>query len=366
MWWVSSILVLPLLALTVGSDSQATTLTVRQAQQNALASCAQTCLGQLPNNCQADQVCFCTSSVRTSYESCLSSTCSSTQDQLDGQQYQATTCDRPVRDKTSTLYAVTWVFFAVAVVFVALRLLSRWRGLNGSGYSWDDWVVLLALVLVILLDASISRATSSGLATDLYTNSVGDIENVLKWIYVGEIFYITTVMATKVAVILLYLRIWTAESITKAFRLACWIGIGVVVLTALAFDFAFIFQCSPVSHYWNYIGGQTGSCIDSYSLLYAFGALNILYDFIVFLLPIYSLLQLNIATQKKLGVYALFFVGLVVTIAAIVRVSYVAHADGRMNVTWTYHYIGLWSTIEGNLSIICICAPAVTGFMQRL
>lgn len=82
MWWVSSILVLPLLALTVGSDSQATTLTVRQAQQNALASCAQTCLGQLPNNCQADQVCFCTSSVRTSYESCLSSTCSSTQDQL--------------------------------------------------------------------------------------------------------------------------------------------------------------------------------------------------------------------------------------------------------------------------------------------
>ena len=209
----------------------------------------------------------------------------------------------------------------MVVVFVALRLLSRWRGLNGSGYSWDDWVVLFSFLLVIPLDVSLNQQAQYGLATDLYTNTVSDIQNILRWIYIGEILYITIVMATKIAVILLYLRIWTAESITKAFRLSCWIGIGVIALTALAFDFAFIFQCSPVSHFWNYVTGGSGSCIEVFPMLYAFGALDIIYDVIVFLLPIYSLLKLNIATHKKLGVCTVFFIGLVVTIAAIIRLN---------------------------------------------
>ncbi|CAK1360096.1 unnamed protein product [Cercospora beticola] len=366
MLWVPGILVLPLLALTVGSDSYATTISARQAEQSTLPACAQTCITQLPNNCQADDVCFCTATVRTAYESCLASQCSSSmQDQLDGLQYQATTCNRPVRNNANTLYGVTWAFLSVAIIFVALRLLSRWRGLNGSGISWDDWVVLASLALVVVLDVSLNQETKLGLATDLYTNTVGSIEEILRWLYIGEILYITVVMTTKIAAVLLYLRIWTADSITKAFRLSCWISIGIFAMTALAFDFAIIFQCSPISYVWNRVTGRTGSCIEVAPLLYIFGALNIIYDVVVYLLPIFSVLRLSIALHKKVGVATLFAIGFVVTIAAIIRLQYVVRLFGAMNLTWEYQYTGLWAIIEANLSVICICAPPIAGLMQR-
>ncbi|KAM3421829.1 hypothetical protein BST61_g2206 [Cercospora zeina] len=366
MLWVPGILVLPLLALTVGSDSYATTISARQAEGSTLPACAQTCVAQLPNNCQADEVCFCTASVRTAYETCLGRQCSSSmQDQLDGLRYQATSCNRPVRDNATTLYGVTWTFLSVAVIFVALRLLSRWRGLNGSGISWDDWVVLGSLALVTVLDVSLNQGTKFGLATDLYTNTVGSIETVLRWLYIGEIFYISVVMTTKIAAVLLYLRIWTADSITKAFRLSCWISIGVFAMTALAFDFAIIFQCSPVSAVWNHFTRGTGSCIEVAPLLYTFGALNILYDVVVFLLPIFSVLRLNIAMHKKIGVATLFGIGFVVTVAAVIRLQYVVRLLGEMNRTWEYQYTGMWAIIEANLSVICICAPPIAGLMQR-
>lgn len=94
-------------------------------------------------------------------------------------------------------------------------------------------------------------------------------------------------MLAKVAVVLLYLRIWTNEAVKPGFRLVCWATIAVLLSTVLAFDFALIFQCSPISYAWNKVASdETGRCVDVSPLMYTFGALDICFNILVFVLPV--------------------------------------------------------------------------------
>ncbi|EME76878.1 uncharacterized protein MYCFIDRAFT_14484, partial [Pseudocercospora fijiensis CIRAD86] len=231
-------------------------------------------------------------------------------------------------------------------------------GVNGNGYDWDDYVIILAFVLLIPLDVSLHQEARLGLGRDMWFNSASSISRILHWFYATEILYICVVMLAKLAIVLLYLRIWTADSITKPFRLACWITIGLCIATMLAFVLATIFQCEPISYAWNYISGGNGNCIQLAPMLYAFAALDIVYNIIVFLLPVPGLRKLQIGWSKKLALSTVFGMGALVTIFSIVRIAFLARSDRESNATWYYHWIGLWSIVEANLSVICVCAPA--------
>lgn len=93
-------------------------------------------------------------------------------------------------------------------------------------------------------------------------------------------------MISKIAVVLLYLRIWTTDSSKQALRTKCWVMVAVLATTVVAFDFALIFQCWPVAFAWTVIAGGSGTCVAREPLLYTFAALNIFYDFVVFFLPV--------------------------------------------------------------------------------
>lgn len=185
--------------------------------------------------------------------------------------------------------------------------------------------------------------------------------------YLGELFYNVIVMGTKISLILLYLRIWTVDSVTPAFRIACWTLIAILASTACAGTFAIIFQCSPVPYAWLSVAGDIqGNCINIEAFTYTYGALNICYDVIVFFLPVHSLLKLQITWPRKVGVIGAFLVGFLVTICSIVRLQYLVRLDKSKNITWDFQYIGMWSLVEANFSIVCCCMPAMAGLAQRV
>lgn len=174
-------------------------------------------------------------------------------------------------------------------------------------------------------------------------------------------------MITKVSVLQLYLRIWTAEAVSHWFRRTCWAFIWILITTMFAFVISLIFQCGPVSYAWNdWDGLHKGTCINRAGQIYALGAINIAYDVFVFVLPLHNFLKLNISWRRKMGVCMIFMVGLLVTVCSIVRLQYLVKVGLSSNPTWDYNSTAIWSSVECNFSVICTCMPAMAGLMQRL
>ncbi|EME45584.1 hypothetical protein DOTSEDRAFT_23592 [Dothistroma septosporum NZE10] len=100
------------------------------------------------------------------------------------------------------------------------RFLSRTPAFGGRSYGRDDWTVLFCYMYVSLVptDVTAEIEVQNGPGKDVYMVSVDQIVKVFLMLYLGELFYGIIVMATKFS---LLFRIWTADSVTPAFRIAC-------------------------------------------------------------------------------------------------------------------------------------------------
>lgn len=90
------------------------------------------------------------------------------------------TCDLPARSNASTSRGVNWAFLVLGAIFVGLRVVSRTRLLNGSGFRWDDFVVVLSFAVLVVLHVSLEIATQNGLGQDAFLLSVSQITETLK------------------------------------------------------------------------------------------------------------------------------------------------------------------------------------------
>ncbi len=106
---------------------------------------------------------------------------------------------------------------------------------------------------------------------------------------------------------------------------------------------------------WN--GKHKGQCINTIAQIYSAAGINILFDLAIFLLPLPLLVPLKISMQKKIGVCAVFMVGLFATACSIIRLQYLVHWGLSQNPTYDYTSVAIWSSVEANLGIICACMP---------
>ena len=83
-----------------------------------------------------------------------------------------------------------------------------------------------------------------------------------------------------------------------------------VLLWLVGCGLATIFQCSPVSFYWNQLAGDTlGFCVNEYSFLAANAALNIASDIMILVLPMPIVWRLHIKKSQKLAISSIFLLG---------------------------------------------------------
>jgi hypothetical protein len=82
--------------------------------------------------------------------------------------------------------------------------------------------------------------------------------------------------------------------------------IAVVVAYTLWTVFASIFACVPVSAFWT---REKASCINQYAMWFTNAAINIATDFLIILLPIPVIKNLNLGRRQRIGLIAIFAVG---------------------------------------------------------
>ena len=99
------------------------------------------------------------------------------------------------------------------------------------------------------------------------------------------------------AIALLYLKVFPPA---KAKRFVAW-TLAILAADQLAFLFALIFQCSPVSSFWtNWDAITPRKCTDYVAFAWAAGAIGIVYDAWLILVPLPYMLRLKVHWSKKL------------------------------------------------------------------
>ena len=312
--------------------------------------------------CALDNSCFCDSDVTDALTTCIRTTCSPA-DGVAAKKYQAGRCDYPIRDLTGTAIAVCWALFAVAILFSVFRVVSRSKVWGGAGYWWDDWMLLICLLPTIAITTVGFQAYQNGLGKDYWDVGIPGIEQSLKYFFAGEPMYIAVVFGTKISLVLLYLRIFLTDA--RALRAVCWIIISALAMCLVAFEFATIFQCVPISYNWTEFNGGAGHCTARKAQVYAAAGVNIFFDILVIFMPLRQILRLGISPLKKAGICSVFLVGVVVIACSCVRLQYLIRYGSDDNVTYNYTYIAIWSLIEVHLSIVCVCMPATAGLAYR-
>ncbi|KAL9630795.1 MAG: hypothetical protein Q9164_006234 [Protoblastenia rupestris] len=162
--------------------------------------------------------------------------------------------------------------------------------------------------------------------------------------FTGRPFYMMGILGFKVALCFAYLRIMKAST-HSAYKAVTWTVMITCIIGHLVGTLVLIFQCSPVQRSWR--PRTPGSCLPNDATFYGLAAVTILFDVIIFLLPIPLLLHLNISKKKRFALVCVFLLGLLTTVCSILRMVQIITIARTGNSTM----LVLWGVVELNVGV---------------
>lgn len=129
-------------------------------------------------------------------------------------------------------------------------------------------------------------------------------------VYSESFVYAAAVTSTKVSILLLYRRLFSAKAglgrlysimyytaafLTTAYPLILWISIACA--------------CRPVSYYWNQYLGAEGSCINVNLFFLVLGIVNMFNDLVILFVPVPQIWQLQLNKRTKTSIIGIMLLG---------------------------------------------------------
>ncbi|KIX04390.1 uncharacterized protein Z518_05258 [Rhinocladiella mackenziei CBS 650.93] len=293
-------------------------------------------------------------------ETCTLANCT-VKEGLTAKNETSTLCGDSIRDNTAVTPIVTGTSGALAIVCVILRLSDRFP--HWERYQWADLCVVGSLVFAIPMGILEFFMSSDGFGKDIWTIPFSKVTRIVKFTWITEILYMVVVGLTKMAILLLYWRVFP----TQPFRNVVLVTLVVCVAYMLAFALATTFHCSPISYTWTSWTGETrGRCFNFNHFAWAHAIINIVFDLWVILLPVPMLFRLHMGRRRKIHLFLMFSVGLFITVVSIVRLSSLVRFATTTNPTYDNVPTAYWSVLEAFVSIICTCLPAIRALLRRI
>ncbi|KAL2173740.1 uncharacterized protein P884DRAFT_211066 [Thermothelomyces heterothallicus CBS 202.75] len=238
----------------------------------------------------------------------------------------------------------------LAVVAVALRLLSRY--IKAQKLWWDDYMIMFSMSWNFVVVGFIFAMYSAGMGIHADKVSLDKIVLMAKFLVVAEILYIYNLVWTKLAILLMYYRIFHFPYFKK---MAYIVG-GFVVAWCICCMFLFIFICVPVEKLW--YPELPGHCINQVGTWIANAASTILTDVVILALPIPQVWKLQLRRPEKVGVTMAFCLGFFVVFASAYRFT-VLFTYTNTDPTYSLAPTVGWTAIEMSAGIVSACLPTI-------
>ena len=121
-----------------------------------------------------------------------------------------------------------------------------------------------------------------------------------------EIFWFVAIGCTKLAFLFFYLRVFPRQKLRRVIHVL----VGVAALDTIIFTVIITVNCLPVTYIWTaWDGMHQGSCINLNAFVWAHAGIDIVFDCIIFAVPIPELIKLNMSMKKRIMIIAMFSVG---------------------------------------------------------
>ncbi|KAK2008444.1 hypothetical protein LZ32DRAFT_631640 [Colletotrichum eremochloae] len=259
-------------------------------------------------------------------------------------------------DLRSYVRAITIAFTVLAAFVVGLRFTAR--HLQGAKYLIDDYTMLAALVLLvgnmvmnlILVDAGI------GLHSGRLT--LEQMQFLDRTMMGAEILYVNGVNMYKVALLLLYLRIFPMREVRKG-ALICG---GLTSFWTLACVIAASVQCVPINKLWE--PWKPGFCINLFLTQLCIAVPSIIVDIAILYLPIPHVLKLQMNRAQRILVLFTFLLGSYVVFCSVYRFR-IFLLYTRDDIPYSLAQGLAWNIIEISSGIVSACLPTM-GPIVRL
>ncbi|EMC99066.1 hypothetical protein BAUCODRAFT_389608 [Baudoinia panamericana UAMH 10762] len=261
-----------------------------------------------------------------------------------------------VPNRSPAFVIVSIVFICVTTGFFAFRQGWRWAHRQRG---WDD--AMAACAYIVLLIETVLGGVSAHYGFGKHLKNIkATYMDALFYFYLYQIFYKLLGGFTKLTFCFLYLRIFNQKSFH-------WLVITVAAISgagSIAFALGTVFQCTPVNRAWDRT--IPGHCTSNTEFWYTHAAFNILFDIVIFILPIPLIQGLKMARGQKTGLISIFCLGAFVIAAATVRMVMLRASAGSTDPTWGSTIALIWTEIEANTSVIVCCLPALRVPFLRL
>lgn len=109
-----------------------------------------------------------------------------------------------------------------------------------------------------------------------------------------------------------------------------------------------------------------GKFLNISAILYYHAGFSIVTDIATILLPIPAVQKLQMNRRSKISLYFIFVIGGIGCIVSILRLPAINIADRTADFTFVYARIITWSTIEGNVGILCANLATLKPLVVRL
>ncbi|KAJ5169215.1 uncharacterized protein N7482_004809 [Penicillium canariense] len=262
------------------------------------------------------------------------------------------------QDRRWTDNAAVITICVITAFMVAIRFIVRIRGQKPK-ILLDEWLMAATLVPMFALLAESIVGGHYGLGKHVWLVTIGAMVKLRKILFTYLFIYLFELFLIKVSILVFYRRIFGRQ----------WgILIGLFLTTgwALGSMIALLASCDPMAYFWSSTYDPKGghSRYDFYQYYIGNAAANVVIDVLILLIPIPVVWRLKLRLTQKLLITSVFFLGVFVCVASIVRLHYLTFMNGSVDITWVMSNVYVWSTVEPCLGIICACLPALQPLVQ--
>ncbi|KAK7937368.1 uncharacterized protein PG986_014236, partial [Apiospora aurea] len=254
---------------------------------------------------------------------------------------------------------------------------------SGMERSWRKICISDSFVAVLL------REVHVGFLVHQWNFRLRDLPDILYLFTLATNFYTATIMLLKSAIVLEWLRIFVPRGTPRRNSSFYWISVALLVVNFLFNAAAIVvinLSCTPHAKAWDQL--LPGSCFDGRGLYVASAAVNFAIDLVILVLPQRVIWGLKMSVQKRLGVSAVFVVGLMQVIhspysrqagvpfarndsnsacfAAAFRIPVSVQYSQSQDVTYDFCTVGIWTITEATCGFIVYCMPALPNALSKL